>query len=112
MLPGLEGRESRVMPDLVHRLFRWSGGLVVASDCITRPFWVPITERLMSPFRAESDLMSRDAPTGHKLFNFISTSLHPRRWAHIKRSAGNKDHATATEDSDAILDVLRIIRLR
>ena len=29
---------------------------------------------------------SRDAPTGHKLFNFISTSLQPRRWAHIKRS--------------------------
>ena len=28
---------------------------------------------------------SRDAPTGHKLFNFISTSLQPRRWAHIKR---------------------------
>ena len=28
---------------------------------------------------------SRDAPTGHNLFNFISTSLQPRRWAHIKR---------------------------
>ena len=26
---------------------------------------------------------SRGAPTGHKLFNFISTSLQPRRWAHI-----------------------------
>ena len=26
---------------------------------------------------------SRDAPTGHKLFNFISRSLQPRRWAHI-----------------------------
>ena len=30
---------------------------------------------------------SRDAPTGHKLFNCISFSLQPRRWAHIKRSA-------------------------
>ena len=29
---------------------------------------------------------SRDAPTAHKLFNFIPTSLQPRRWAHIKRS--------------------------
>ena len=26
---------------------------------------------------------SRDAPTGHKLFNRISTSLQPRRWAHF-----------------------------
>jgi hypothetical protein len=30
---------------------------------------------------------SHDAPTGHKLFNFTSTSLQSRRWAHIKRSA-------------------------
>jgi hypothetical protein len=29
---------------------------------------------------------SRGAPTGHKIFNLISTSLQPRRWAHIKRS--------------------------
>ena len=31
------------------------------------------------------DQMTRTsvAPTGHKLFNFISTSLQPRRWAHI-----------------------------
>ena len=28
---------------------------------------------------------SHDAPTGHKLFNFVSISLHSRRWAHIKR---------------------------
>ena len=28
-------------------------------------------------------LTSRDAPTGHKLFNFISLSFHSRRWAHI-----------------------------
>ena len=34
----------------------------------------------------EEGLTSRGAPTGHKLFNFISTSLQPRRWAHIKRS--------------------------
>jgi hypothetical protein len=27
---------------------------------------------------------SRDAPTGHKLFNFISTTFQSRRWAHIK----------------------------
>ena len=26
---------------------------------------------------------SRDAPTGHKLFNHDSISLQPRRWAHI-----------------------------
>ena len=26
---------------------------------------------------------SRDAPTGHKLFNFISFSFQSRRWAHI-----------------------------
>jgi hypothetical protein len=26
---------------------------------------------------------SRDAPTGHKPFNFTSTSHQPRRWAHI-----------------------------
>ncbi len=35
---------------------------------------------------------TRDAPTGHKLFNFISTSLQPRRWAHIKRSTRMKLH--------------------
>ena len=39
MLLGLEGLESRVMPDLVHRLIRFlDGGLVAPSDCITRPF--------------------------------------------------------------------------
>ena len=32
-------------------------------------------------------LTSRDAPTGQKLFNFISISFQSRRWAHIKRSA-------------------------
>jgi hypothetical protein len=34
---------------------------------------------------------SRDAPTGYKLFNFILTSLQPRRWAHMKRSATNEE---------------------
>ena len=38
MLLGLDGHEGRVMPDLVLRLFRWSGGLGGASDCITRQF--------------------------------------------------------------------------
>ncbi|QTN32871.1 hypothetical protein HZ994_11220 [Akkermansiaceae bacterium] len=33
----------------------------------------------------KKSLTSRGAPTGHKLFNFISTSFQSRRWAHIKR---------------------------
>ena len=47
MLLGLGGRESRVMPYLVHRLIRTNGGLGSASDCITRQFRVPISERLV-----------------------------------------------------------------
>jgi hypothetical protein len=38
---------------------------------------------------SEEGITSRGAPTGHKLFNFISTSFQPRRWAHLKRSARN-----------------------
>lgn len=48
MLLGLEGRESHVMPYLVLRLIRWSGGLVADSDCITWPFWVPGWNKLCS----------------------------------------------------------------
>jgi hypothetical protein len=33
-----------------------------------------------------SSRTNRDAPTGHKLFKFISFSFQSRRWAHIKRS--------------------------
>ena len=63
MLPGLEGRESRVMPDLVHRLirlerrsfrdFRLHHAAVLSSNhgTIVVAFW------------AESDLMRRDTAT-------------------------------------------------
>ena len=39
--------------------------------------------RLLSYLPDQMTRTSRDAPTGHKLFNCISTSLQPRRWAHI-----------------------------
>ena len=44
-------------------------------------------------------ITSRDAPTGHKLFNFISTSLQPRRWAHIKEKGleNNRDKIQRSE---------------
>lgn len=41
MLLGLEGRESHVMPDLVHKLIRANGGLDGDSDCITWLFLGP-----------------------------------------------------------------------
>ena len=48
---------------------------------------------------------THDAPTGHKLFNFISFSFQLRRWAHIKRSArkfmGANEHQSL-EDSELI----------
>ncbi len=43
-----------------------------------RTLWQPSSN---SPEKTKRT--SRDAPTGHKLFNFISTSFQPRRWAHI-----------------------------
>ena len=51
MLLGLGGRESRVMPYLVLRLIRYSGGLVAGPDCITRLFWVPGSERGVYPLQ-------------------------------------------------------------
>ena len=59
MLLGLEGDESRVMPDLVPRLIRASGGLAAPSDCITRPFWVPFGTGVLATSAAEIHLMSR-----------------------------------------------------
>jgi hypothetical protein len=46
---------------------------------------------------------SHNAPTGHKLSNFISTSLQPRRWAHIKRSAKKMTTPSSNGISQAML---------
>ena len=54
--------------------------------------WVPVHSRsdryrsFVRPASCPPDQMartSRDAPTGHKLFNCISFSFQSRRWAHI-----------------------------
>ena len=48
MLLGLEDPGSHVMPYLVHRLIRSNEGLIVDSDCITWPFWVPVRNKCSS----------------------------------------------------------------
>ena len=63
-------------------------GLIVGSSSLCVPVH-SCSDRYRSFVRPASSLpdqmtrTSRDAPTGHKLFNFISFSFQSRRWAHI-----------------------------
>jgi hypothetical protein len=80
-----------VVPYLVHRLIRWSGGLDVASDCTTRPFWVPIVERLCSLSRGgrpSYEALEIDALRSRSLF--LNSRFYVRSVAsQLKRSAWN-----------------------
>ena len=42
-----------------------------------------LSDRVHREVQDKNQPTSRDAPTGHKLFNFISFSFQSRRWAHI-----------------------------
>jgi hypothetical protein len=60
--------------------------------------------------RNSNSTTSRGAPTGHKRLNFISRSLQPRRWAHIKRSAKNfQMNANAPDPSNPLCGVWRYL---